>query len=153
MAEEVNTFEAMLRLAEKQNSQPRRKPYKNEEHKIQEACVRWFRGEYPHIGKLLHSIPNGGLRNKGVAVSLKREGMQAGVPDLCLPIPINGCGALYIEMKTEVGRLRPEQKSWMELATAHKNICVVVRSLEAFIYCVTNYLSGNHDALIIYKYG
>lgn len=143
----VNTFEEMLRLAEKQNSQPKRTPHKNEEHKIQCACVRWFRHEYPHLALSLFSIPNGGLRNKAVATAMKKEGLLAGVLDLCLAIPIKGCGALFIEMKTEQGKLSDLQKQWISHAKKFGYICVAARSLDDFIYAIVNYLSGNHDAL------
>lgn len=54
---------------------------------------------------LLHHIPNGGKRGKVEAARLKAAGVKAGMPDICLPVPRNGYGALYIELK------KPESKS------------------------------------------
>ncbi|MCK5602555.1 VRR-NUC domain-containing protein [Candidatus Pacearchaeota archaeon] len=74
----------------------------------------------------MYAIPNGGLRNKVVAAKLKREGVKAGVPDVCLPVR-SQCGTyigLYIEMKAKGGRVRSNQKDWLEaLAVAgHKTV-------------------------------
>ena len=35
----------------------------NIESKIQQACVRWFRLQYPKYAGNLFSVPNGGYRN------------------------------------------------------------------------------------------
>ena len=53
---------------------------------------------YPAL-RLLYAIPNGGARNKITAAILKREGVRAGVPDICLPVPSGAYHALYIELK------------------------------------------------------
>ena len=44
-------------------------------------------------------MPNGGKRNPAEAARFKAMGVKAGVPDLCLPVPMNGYAGLYIEMK------------------------------------------------------
>lgn len=64
--------------------------------------------------RLLHAIPNGGKRHISTAVRLKKEGVKAGVPDICLPVPCGEYHGLYIEMK--VGRNKPSanQKWWIE---------------------------------------
>lgn len=54
---------------------------------------------------LMYHIPNGGPRSKATAARLKAAGVKAGMPDICLPVPRNGYGALYIELK------KPESKS------------------------------------------
>lgn len=141
------TFEAMLRLAEKQNSKPKRKPYKHKEHDIQVACVSWFRREYPNLAKSLFAVPNGGKRDKIIGGQLKAEGALAGVLDLILLYPINGCGALLIEMKTEDGELSTNQKAWINHISQFGYICVLVRSLEEFQTVVRLYLDGRIDAI------
>lgn len=65
----------------------RKKPTPHEANE-QEALFRWtvfVRGRFPEI-ELLYHIPNGGSRNKLEAANLKRQGVKAGVPDLCLPV-------------------------------------------------------------------
>lgn len=47
----------------------------------------------------LHSIPNGGLRDKITAGKLKAEGVKKGVPDIHLPYSVGKWHGLYIEMK------------------------------------------------------
>lgn len=68
---------------------------------------------YPEL-RLLHHIPNGGSRNELEAVNLKRQGVRAGVPDLCLPVARGGYHGLYIEMKA--GKNKPTEKQlwWIE---------------------------------------
>lgn len=68
----------------------------------------------------MFAIPNGGHRHKATAGRLKAEGVRAGVPDLCLPVPRNGYGALYIELKAprepgstkRAGKLSPAQSEF-----------------------------------------
>lgn len=143
----ICNFEEMLRLAEKQNSKPRRKPPSEEEHHTQCQCVQWFRYQYPHLAKNLFAIPNGGKRNKATAGKLKAEGVLAGVLDLMLLVPVNGCGGLLIETKTEKGTLTDAQKEWIKHMSQFGYICVLVRSLDDFMADAQNYLSGDFDKL------
>jgi hypothetical protein len=94
----------------------------------QEALFRWAafaRGKHPELALLYH-IPNGGSRHKLEAANMKRQGVRAGVPDLCLPVPRGGYGALYIELKrTRGGRLNSEQENWLEMLRTAGNAAVV----------------------------
>ena len=49
------TFEEMLALDKKGHI---RKKSDNKEHRLQSACVRWFRHQYPKLSKVLFAIPN-----------------------------------------------------------------------------------------------
>jgi len=72
------------------------------EHEHQVRVVQWARRSvniHPEL-RLLYSIPNGGRRPASVARIMSLEGVNAGIPDLCLPIARNGYHALYIEMKS-----------------------------------------------------
>lgn len=60
-------------------------------------------------------IPNGGSRNKKEAKNLKKQGVKAGVPDLCIPIARHGFHGLYIEMKYGTNKLTEKQAEWLEL--------------------------------------
>jgi hypothetical protein len=98
---------------------------KNTEHDYQVQVIDWANlhvKKYPPL-RWLYAIPNGGERHKAVAGKLKAEGVKAGVPDLCLPHPIDvpywkdgGYHGLYIEMKSRdtKGRLSQEQKDWIK---------------------------------------
>lgn len=65
------------------------------DHQI--ALISWC-DRIPEARKIF-AIPNGGARHKATAVTLKREGVRAGVPDLMLPVARAGFHGLFIEMK------------------------------------------------------
>jgi hypothetical protein len=52
------------------------------ESQLQSAFVEWFRVKFKD--KLIFANANGGSRNLLEAVNLKRQGVLAGVPDLCI---------------------------------------------------------------------
>lgn len=82
--------------------QKRRIPLESEE---QSALFQWARlmeGRCPEL-RLMYHIPNGGLRNKPVAVRLTAQGVRRGVPDICLPVARHGFHSLYIELKRPKG--------------------------------------------------
>ena len=81
----------------------------------QESLMRWVQfvsGKYPELEMLYH-IPNGGTRNKREAEHLRRQGVKAGVPDLCLPVPRGEYPGLYIELKAKDNTPTEKQKEWL----------------------------------------
>lgn len=120
-----------------------RPPLKGEsESQIQQSCIRWFALQYPklHAEGMLFHISNEGIRLGGMGARAKREGIVKGVADLCLSIPKQGYGALYIEMKKKGCYQRPEQKAWQQACEKHGNKYVVCKSLEEFITEINGYL-------------
>lgn len=105
---------------------------RHEESNIQQTCVTWFRLQYPKVGKLLVSIPNGGARNAVTAAILKAEGVVAGAPDLVLFVGNEHYHTLMIEMKTPKGRQSDSQKAFQALAESAGNRYVVCRSFDDF---------------------
>lgn len=81
----------------------------------QAALFAWARactGRWPEL-ELLHSIPNwSGNLPVTVRAKLKREGKQAGVPDVVLPCARGGWHGLYIEMKRREGGTTSEEQKW-----------------------------------------
>ncbi|WP_459482080.1 VRR-NUC domain-containing protein [Clostridium saccharoperbutylacetonicum] len=72
----------------------------------------WNTQKFPELNLLFH-VPNGGKRDKREAVSLKRQGVKAGVPDLVLPVPRGGYHGAYIEMKVGDNKTTDKQKKWI----------------------------------------
>lgn len=65
--------------------------------------------KYPVL-RWMFAIPNGGERNVIVATKLKAQGVRAGVPDICLPVPIGGWHGLYIELKRPADRVKNKKR-------------------------------------------
>lgn len=115
---------------------------KDEEHRIQCTLFRWAALEssnHPEL-QLLHAIPNGGHRHKAVAGRLKAEGVKAGVPDIFLPVARSGSHGLYIEMKTQNGRLTGSQKDWTEALADQGYRVEICRAWDAAAILIANYL-------------
>ena len=111
------------------------------EHRLQCACVRWFRLAYPQHHHNLFAVPNGGYRTPATAAKIKAEGALPGVSDLILLIARGNYHGLLIEMKTDKGRQSEAQREWQRLIEADGYKYVVVRSIEEFIKVVTDYLN------------
>lgn len=95
---------------------------------------------YPELALLFH-VPNGSSKSRYQAIKFKREGLKAGVPDLCLPVARQGYHALYIEMKrTEGGRLSNAQKWWLESLQKQGNKAVVCKGFEEAVSVIEDYL-------------
>ena len=110
---------------------------------IQQACVQWFRYQYPDYGSLLFAVPNGARRSHATASRMKAEGMVSGVADLILLVPRGRFASLCIEMKTRRAGSKQgdRQKSWQQDAEAVGNKYVICKSLEDFRREVTLYMS------------
>jgi len=80
------------------------------EHQEQVAFINWFKLNFPTM--IIFAIPNGGVRDIGTALKLKKEGALSGVSDLCILIPQNK--TVFLEMKTETGKLSKSQKEFFK---------------------------------------
>lgn len=67
----------------------------------QKALFAWA-STYPEL-KWMHSIPNGGARDKVTAALMKATGVKRGVHDIFVPLTRRGYAGLYIELKKEFG--------------------------------------------------
>lgn len=114
---------------------------KHNESRLQSACVKWFRLQYPYL--LLFAIPNGGKRSLIEAKIMKGEGVLAGVADLFLSEPKGEFHGLYIEMKVDKGQQTDNQKWFEQKAKERGYQYVVSRSLDNFMEVVKQYLDGN----------
>jgi len=108
---------------------------------LQMACAAWFALRYGNRGAgLLASVPNEGKRSPANAARLKQMGLRPGMPDLIVLAP--GGRALFVELKTERGRLSPEQKRAHEAIERLGHAVRTVRSLDGFIGTVTGFMEN-----------
>ena len=130
----------------------------------QEALIQWANITYlpkrdyikpgEKIGDFLYAIPNGGKRSKMEGIKLKRQGVKAGVSDLHLPVPMNGCHGLWIEMKKPKvkGESQPKvsesQQKWLDDMTFKGSEAHVCYGWEHARNVIEKYLSMKQTARI-----
>lgn len=120
------------------------------------ALMDWAgyqRIEFGPLRDFLIAVPNGAhlagdARQRAMQMArLKRLGLQPGVADICLPVPRRQWGSLWIEMKTAVGRLTPEQQAFGERMLGAGNLWLVARSAEEAMHVITEYLASREPRL------
>lgn len=113
----------------------------------QEKVIKWARdneNNYPFLW-LLHSSLNGVKLSKNQAGRAKTQGMLSGVPDLFLPVPRNNFHGLYIEMKSEKGRVSVSQSRFLSVTNELGYQSIVCYSSEDAIEKIKEYLkNANH---------
>ena len=116
-----------------------------DEHAHQVALFAWadnVRRQYPELA-LLFAVPNGGQRSPRTAARLKAEGVRAGVPDVCLPVPRGGMHGLFIELKRPgLHSVSPVQREWIETLSAYGYRAEVAVGWDAARELIVEYLSG-----------
>lgn len=119
-------------------------------HVMQWADITANRGGVYEKLRLLFHIPNGGARSKTEGAIFKAMGVKAGVPDLFLPVVqevTEGemsalAGGLFIEMKSEGGKVRPNQRQWLHDLVNAGYVCCVCHGAEQAQQCLEEYLEG-----------
>ena len=81
------------------------------ENQLQQSIYLWFTNTYVIKDKrcMILSIPNGGLRDKMTAITLKATGLYKGAADLL--VVFRGWVG-FVELKTEVGIQSPSQRQF-----------------------------------------
>ena len=122
---------------------PRRKPQR-QEAAIQTALFQWAglsAGKYPELRLMFH-IPNGNRRDLVTGYHLKQQGLKAGLPDVCLPVARGQYHGLYLELKSERGRLQENQKAWLNDLSKQGYMCAVCYGFDEAKNTILNYLRG-----------
>ena len=124
------------------------RPYVHES--VEQICLfKWaayYENQYPEL-KLMHHIPNGGSRNKREAANLKKQGVKAGVPDICLPVARGGYHGLYIEMKAGKNKPSENQKEWMAMLNFQGYLAVVCYGWEEASKVIERYLKSTEGKM------
>lgn len=120
---------------------------RQEEHRLQVACVRWFRYMYPEFKKNLFAVPNGGMRSIKTAALLKKEGVLAGVSDLVLALPTEQYHGLFIEMKIKPNTPTTAQKEFGQAMERTGYKYVVVYTFDEFEALVIHYIKQHNHKI------
>jgi len=113
---------------------------KSIEHIEQVKVVQHVRAFYPDT--IIAAIPNGGDRTASERVRLHSEGVLAGMPDLCVLEAKNGFHGLFVEMKTDIGKVSSKQSDIKLQLNAKGYKAVVARSAAEAIKTIEEYLNG-----------
>lgn len=124
------------------------------EHDDQVRIFQWAElatSRYPQL-VLLYAVPNGaklpwkhnqnGARFSPEAMKLKAEGLKSGVPDICLPYPVNNYHGFYLELKHGKNKPSEEQLSWISALRSVGNCVVIEWGWENAIKAISDYLEG-----------
>lgn len=125
------------------------------ENQIQAAFFDWLalhEKKYPELG-LFYAIPNGANKSPAARGLFKRTGLKAGVPDVHLPISAEGYDSskgnrgLWIEFKSQKGRLGWVQVAWINLLRQHGHRVEVCRSWTDAANITIDYLNLSLEKL------
>lgn len=89
----------------------------------QTALFKWVaivKDKIPQL-KWLFAVPNGGLRNRREAGSLKAAGVKGGISDMVWPMLGNNCVGLFIELKRKkIGVVSAQQTEFGKFVTTQR---------------------------------
>lgn len=103
--------------------------------------INWLKYNMPEIEKCTFHIP---LQRKCTIQQgrlLKRMGVKSGVSDLFIAIPSNGYHGLWIELKSQKGKLSEAQKEFLDLMSDKGYLAVAVWGADAAKEIINTYLT------------
>jgi hypothetical protein len=89
-----------------------------------------------------YHVPNGGFRTEKEGAKLKRMGVKAGVPDICI---VRACGeyhGAYVELKRKGGFVSKVQRKWLQLLGKEGYYAIVAYGAVEAIAGVKEYLKA-----------
>lgn len=125
--------------------EPRQKSQRHEAA-IQTALFKWAgasSGKYPELRLMFH-IPNGSKRDIVTGYNLKQQGLKAGLPDICLPVARGQYHGLYLELKSERGRLQENQRAWLDALSRQGYKAVTAYGFDEARVAIEEYLKGEN---------
>lgn len=112
--------------------------------RLQAECFKDAWNTYPETRRLLFHVENElnmAGNNSRLGAIRRAEGIVKGVSDLILLIPRGGYHGLMIEMKNTDGYQSRDQKDWQALVEAQGYRYEVVRTKDAFMSLLAEYLN------------
>jgi len=116
------------------------------EQQIHIEIMDWVRANEENIEvlKCIYHPPNSFFGTGfGIVAWLKKLGMKSGVWDLVIPIDNGVYSALYIEVKSEKGKLSKQQQEWKDIImknTSKWPLFVEVKEADKGIELIQKYL-------------
>lgn len=107
----------MLHKKKKKNEKP--------EYILQCKCVEWFKRTYPNY--IIFSVPNEATHRQSTYYA--KSGVLKGVSDLIIVLPQK---VIFVELKSEKGYQRPEQKAFQSKIESLQKSYYICRILEDF---------------------
>ena len=117
------------------------------ESDIQIEVVEWLKEQQKHYRFRFFYCVNEGKRKVWYLHKLVRMGLKSGVPDLILEFPKGRL--VYLEIKTEKGKLSETQQNWLKVSNVFKTPHYVIKgSVEANMDVLEGVLALFPDAKI-----
>lgn len=91
---------------------------------------------------VVHHVENERRTSWSQGKTRKQKGVKAGIPDIVAPIPRGRFPGLYIEMKSEHGKLSDKQKTMCELLHSLGHCVRLARSADEAIEIFKKYIKG-----------
>lgn len=104
--------------------------------------VNWFKYTYPQYEEDLHHFANERKCSPQHGAILRKMGVKAGVSDFFLALAMREYHGLWIELKTESGKLSEHQKRFLERKNKRDYYAVTCYGEEAAKEVFKWYLSG-----------
>jgi hypothetical protein len=117
---------------------------RNTEQQIGIALCEWWSYEAKSRRfdeRLLIHIPNEGKRTPWGGKRLKDSGLRAGTPDYFLAIAKTPYHGLFIEIKSENGKLQGSQKEMLNVLSCQEYCADVAYGLDQAIKSISSYLN------------
>lgn len=122
------------------------------EYRTAVAICDYVAKQHPqHVrDKRFFAIENGGKRNLSTALRLKRAGVTPGVSDFCITAPCGPYSTLWLELKTETGKLSPDQKTFLRNHRSDGHLAVVAYGYDEARAIIDHWFCGQSEAVAWY---
>jgi len=144
----MSDYARYIQLTESEGEKTEMRNFRlNDESGHQEALFNWAEYNMKRMPELefMHHVPNGGKRDATTAVALKRQGVKAGVPDVCLPAPRGAYHGLYIEFKAGKNTTTAKQKKWLDFLKQQGYYTAVCYNWQVAAELIERYLLHTED--------
>lgn len=116
---------------------------KMSEAKLQRDLITVFRRSFSKYAYCFFAIENKRKTERGYL--LKAQGIISGVADLCLALPTEKHGALYIELKYGKNKQTENQINWQNEITKHGNKYAVCYNLNEAIDIIIEHIKEHEQ--------